>query len=216
MSLARVVVTTAFGRGNGAAFLRARTVALGGALGVTLVGALAASTACQHYQTDLPGTLDLRSDGAEAPLEPRPLPPEAARDGLEAWMKGAGASGATTVIAEDRAFWALRLFPLGDGAKDEIDAALGKGGALRSLTLREEISAFDAALFGCTLPIPCVDVGTVTMLPSFTVQLTGTRVRPTGLPTTRELGTEPPVGGGPAAAPTPPLDRPARDQGSSP
>lgn len=205
--MSRVVVTNV-ARGCAPALSTVRAVAL--------LATLAAPLGCYHYQTDLPGTLDLRSDGAEAPLETRPLPPAAARDGLEAWMKGAGTSGATTVIAEDRAYWALRLFALGDGAKDEIDAALGQRGALRALTLHEEISAFDAALFACTLPIPCVDIGTVVMLPSFTVRLTGTRVQPTGLPTTRDTGTEPPVLGGPAAAPTPALDRPARDGDSAP
>ncbi|MBI1948937.1 MAG: hypothetical protein HYS27_24835 [Deltaproteobacteria bacterium] len=200
MPLRRVVVTTAFSAGNAQRSSTARAVAL--------LVALASSPACQHYQTDLPGTLDLRSDGAEAPLETRPLPKEAAREGLESWMKGAGTAGATTVIAEDRAFWALRLFPLGDGANEEIAAALGKDGALRALTLHEELTPFDAALLACTLPIPCVDVGTVVMLPSFTVQLTGTRVRPTAVPEARDSGTAPPLADPPAAAPTPALDRP--------
>ena len=183
------------------------------------VAVLAMLAACQHYQTDLPGVLDLRSDGAEAPLETRPLPADAARQGLEAWMKGAGTSGTTTVVAEDRALWALRLFPLGDGAKGEVAVALGKDGALRALALHEEISAFDAALFGCTLPIPCVDLGTLVMLPSFTVQLTGTRVQPTAAPEAGDGGAGPPVGALPFAAPaepTPGLDRPARPAAGTP
>lgn len=193
------------------------TAALAGAL-----LALLAMLGCQHYESDLPGVLDLRSDGAEAPLDPRPLPATAARDGLEGWMKGAGVTGSTSIVAEDRAAWALRLFALGDGVKDEVALALGKGGALRSVVLQEEISGFDAALFACTLPIPCVDLGTLTLLPSFTVQLSGTRIEPSGLPKSREGGTAPPVDAASVDAPpalpepTPSLDRPARGAAGAP
>ncbi len=183
--------------------------------------AVCALTACQHYQTELPGTLDLRSDGADAPLETAPVPAEATRNGLEAWMKGAGVSAKAggAVVAEDRAVWALRVFPLGDGAADEVRGALGTGGALRALTLREEISVFDAALYACTLPIPCVDLGTATMLPSYTVQVAGTRVRPQGAreaphadaPLVDEAASRAPA---PEATPT--IDRPARAGASAP
>ena len=177
-----------------------------------LVCAAVATSACQHYQTDVPGTLDLRSDAADAPSETQPLPPEVTRDGLEAWMKGAGVTvgGAGVVVAEDRAVWALRLFPLGDGVADEAQGALGKSGALRALSLQEQISLFDAALVACTLPIPCVDLGTVTMLPTYTVRLTGTRVRP-GAGHEPSMRTAPVDDGAPPA-----VDRPSRASGSTP
>ncbi|MCC7072356.1 MAG: hypothetical protein IT383_13590 [Deltaproteobacteria bacterium] len=180
--------------------------------------------ACQHYQADLPGTLDLRSDGADAPQETRPLPPEATRGGLEAWMKGAGATtvegaGASAVAAEDRAVWALRLFALGDGVTDEVAGALGTGGALRTLALQEQISLFDAALFACTLPVPCIDIGTVTMLPTYTVRLTGTRVRPEPRPRDQLAPTAAPDAAAPPPPPpepTPTLDRASGAGGSTP
>ena len=190
--------------------------------------ALAFAPSCQHYESEVPGVLDLRSDGAEAPVESRPLPKEAAREGLEAWMKGQGVTGATDIVAEDRAVWALRLFLLGDGLTPEVQAALGKGGALRKVALQEELTLLDAAFFFCAMPIPCVDLAALTLLPSFTVQLTGTRVLPSGLPATREGPTAPPVGpagdpapgtspgAAPALEPTPALDRPATSRGSSP
>lgn len=194
--------------------------------------ALALLPSCQHYESELPGVLDLRSDGAEAPVESRPLPKEAAREGLEGWMKGQGVTGATDIVAEDRAVWALRLFLLGDGLTPEVQAALGKGGALRKVALQEELSLLDAAFFFCAMPIPCVDLAALTLLPSFTVQLTGTRVLPSGLPATREGPTAPPLepageaapgttpaatpSTAPSAEPTPALDRPARARGARP
>ncbi|MCC7111741.1 MAG: hypothetical protein IT382_20775 [Deltaproteobacteria bacterium] len=206
--MARVVVTTVFLSGCAVA--------------------LSLLPCCQHYESELPGVLDLRSDGAEAPVESRPLPREAAREGLEAWMKGQGVTGATDIVAEDRAVWALRLFLLGDGLAPEVQAALGKGGALRKVALQEELTLLDAAFFFCAMPIPCVDLAALTLLPSFTVQLTGTRVLPSGLPATREGPTAPPVGpagelapetspgAAPAPEPTPALDRPATSRGSAP
>lgn len=184
---------------------------------VVAVGACLCLLACQHYESDLPGVLDLRSDGMETPVESRPLPKEAAREGLESWMKGQGVTGSTDVIAEDRAVWALRLWALGDGLKPEVETALAGPGALRRVTLKEELSALDAAFFACTLPIPCVDLATLTLLPSFTVQLSGTRLMPRDVPPARDIPA-PGVELAPAAPPepTPAVDRPAAPPSRSP
>lgn len=152
----------------------------------TFVTALALLVAaCNHVEVAVPGVLDLRSDGAALAVDKRPV--AGAREGMDAMLHGDGVTGAGAISVEGRAWWLASLVRVSDGDVDEgLRAALGTG-ALRGVSVQEETGALEALAYFCGLPIPCVDLFVVALMPTRTVSASGTRV-------TTSLGpTAPPV-----------------------
>lgn len=104
-----------------------------------VVTAVLLSAACQTVTVKVPGTLDMRSDGAGAPAAPgwKPLDAKMARTGFDAiiWGEGVTRSG-PHVTVKDRRYWALRLVPIAnESATEEIAAAIGDNGALKKVQI---------------------------------------------------------------------------------
>ncbi len=137
--------------------------------------AAASSTGCYRYVTRLPGVVDLRTDGegAERATEVR-IDPDTRREGIAALALGGGAElRAGHVSVEERHYWFLGAIPiLNTSARDEVAAAVGASGALRRVTIGEEMSAFDAfmAVVGRLLPLAQY------VLPSYTFSFSGDAV----------------------------------------
>jgi formylmethanofuran dehydrogenase subunit B len=154
-----------------------------------LVAAALAASGCTHITTKVPGTLDMRSDGADATPDTRPmtLGKEMSRSNFDAIMLGDGVQqSGSQVKVIDRKYWILQLVPAtNESATEEIQAAMGSG-ALRKVKFGETQSVTDVVVgyVGAIVPI----VGLV--VPPRTVTLEGERVQ-TG------------VGGGAASVPTP-------------
>jgi hypothetical protein len=134
----------------------ARAVLLGMRVSFVVAVAFAAagSSGCMHISSEVPGVLDLRSDGADAPVKADALPSnDASRSGFGAFFSGAGAQGSSDVTIEDRntlvAVGPLILMSVvNSSSTEEWRAALGNDGALRNVTLGEQISI---GAFGATL-----------------------------------------------------------------
>lgn len=114
-----------------------------------VVVALSTTTACSHITTKVPGTLDMRTDGAEATLDTTApqYGRDVARTGFDAILSGDGVqqSGAHVTVV-DRKLWALRYFPImNESATEEIQAAMGKG-ALRKVKIGETDSVIDIGI----------------------------------------------------------------------
>lgn len=115
------------------------------AIALSLATALVAS-GCLHITTKVPGVLDLRSDAAEAPANPKP--PTGGRDGFDSILKGDGVQGKDNVTIDDRKFWVIGLIPLrDDGGPELINAAIGDG-ALRNVTIGEQFTLLDSLGYG--------------------------------------------------------------------
>ncbi len=111
-----------------------------------LVGLLGLGGGCMHITSEVPGVLDLRSDGAEAPVTTTPLPAsDVTRDGVGGFFSGAGAQGSSDVTIEDRnslvAIGPLVLMSvLNSSSTEEWQAVVATDGALRNVTIGEQIS----------------------------------------------------------------------------
>lgn len=167
------------------------------------------STGCFHMRADLPGVLDLRSDGSEAAVDNTALPADAARDGIGGFFSGGGVQGTKgDVTIENRVTFltlggAFFIYPLNDNTNDEWRTVLGKEGAARNVTIGEGITggtALNAFLRGlCCYP--------VFVFSAIGVDLSGsaTRIEGSGGSTasstssTREESIPPPVGADGAA-----------------
>ena len=82
-----------------------------------------------HISSEVPGVLDLRSDGSAAPIETAAVPPSdaSARGGLGGFFLGDGttAIGAEAKIV-DRNHYIIALLPIiNASSKEEWQAALG-------------------------------------------------------------------------------------------
>ncbi|MDP2344187.1 MAG: hypothetical protein Q8O67_24730 [Deltaproteobacteria bacterium] len=122
-----------------------------------------ASTGCSHVSSQIPGVLDLRSDGSEAATITEALPAsDATRDGVGGFFLGTGATGSSEVVVENRAHFlglyiAFLIHPLNGDVEDEWKAVLGKDGAARNVSIGEKLSIMGWAnemLRGlCCLPV---------------------------------------------------------------
>lgn len=147
---------------------------------LVVVTAAAFGAGCTHVTSEVPGVLDLRSDGGDAPVRSEALAAEASRDGISGFFSGAGTTGATDVTIEDRnsllAVGPLVLMSvLNSSSTEEWRAALGKDGALRNLSIGEQVSgmAFASTLVKEICLCPAVG-GWVS--PSIDFQASGTRI----------------------------------------
>ena len=101
---------------------------------------------CTHITAEVPGVLDLRSDGSETPVMTTPLPASGAtRDGVGSFFLGSGAQGAGDVTVENRAtfigLWAGWLIhPLNGEVHDEWGAVIGDNAAARNVSIGEKLS----------------------------------------------------------------------------
>jgi hypothetical protein len=121
---------------------------------LVLLAALAGG--CSHVTTKVPGVLDLRSDGALAPLEKEP--PKGQRDGFDAILHGDGVTGTSEVKVVDRKYWILNLVPVvNDSATEEIGQAMGREGALRNVRIGEQYTFFNFAVAYCCSVVPIVN-----------------------------------------------------------
>ena len=163
-----------------------------------LLLAAVATSGCYHIDSQLPGVLDLRSDGADAPVETAALQPSeaVARGGMSSFFLGDGAtaSGAEVSIV-DRNHYILGWFPIfNPSSKEEWQAALGESGALRNVQIGDQLSimAWANALVIqlCTFNLASIAAQTW----DFTAK--GTRIKADGSP--RNESVPPPAGGAPA------------------
>lgn len=147
-----------------------------------VLGSLASTTACMHITTKVPGTLDMRSDGAEASADTSVVQygKDVSRTGFDAIVSGDGVqqSGSHVTIA-DRKLWALAYFPImNESATEEIQAALGKG-ALRKVKVGQTYSVIDVAiLYGGSLVTGFVGLSGIYALfmPPVTATFEGDRI----------------------------------------
>jgi hypothetical protein len=114
-----------------------------------VVTAVLLSAGCQTVTVKVPGTLDMRSDGAGAPAASggKPLDAKMARTGFDAiiWGDGVSVSG-PHVTVKDRRYWALRLVPIAnESATEEIAAAVGDNGAVKKVKIGD---GYDLYSFG--------------------------------------------------------------------
>lgn len=141
----------------------------------------ALGSGCMHITSEVPGVLDLRSDGADTPVRGDALPAtEASRSGIGGFFSGAGTQGTSDVTIEDRnslvAIGPLVLMSvLNSSSTEEWRAAIGQDGALRNVTVGEEISlgAIGAWIVKSTCLCPIVG-GWVA--PTIDFQGSGTRI----------------------------------------
>lgn len=113
-----------------------------------IVAVLTTGAGCRSFTANVPGVLDLRSDGSQASVANDKLPPgEHTRDGVGGFMFGNGAQATgADVTVEDRHWWAIGLFTImNPSIKEEMQAALGKG-AMRKVYVGEELTFMDAGL----------------------------------------------------------------------
>jgi hypothetical protein len=117
---------------------------------VGLLGLLVAS-GCHHYQTHVPGVLDLRTDASGADqTKPRPpdrqLAPE--RSDLEALALGRGViRQGRSLLLEERHYWVGGFIPLANtSAADEIEGLLANNPVLTDVRLEEQYSGTDVLL----------------------------------------------------------------------
>ncbi len=100
---------------------------------------------CMHITSEVPGVLDLRSDGADSDVRAEAVTAsEASREGVMGFFAGAGAQGSKDVTIVDRnslvAVGPLILMSvLNSSSTEEWNAAL-QNGALRNVTIGEQIS----------------------------------------------------------------------------
>jgi hypothetical protein len=165
------------------------------ALALSLAAVCAVSaTGCLHITTKVPGVLDLRSDAAEVPANPKP--PTGARDGFDSILKGDGVQGKDNVTLDDRKYWVIGLIPLRDDSGTElIQNATGDGGVLRNVTIGEQFTLLDSVGSVCVGAVGSVCViGSLVglVLPPVDFKVTGVRGK------AASASAEPPP---PAAAP---------------
>lgn len=147
-----------------------------------VVAAMASTTACTHITTKVPGTLDMRSDGAEAAPDTSVAQygKDISRSGFDAILSGDGVqqSGSHVTVA-DRKLWALRYFPImNESATEEIQAAMGTG-ALRKVKIGETETIIDVAIaYGGSLVTSVVGLSGIYALfmPPTTVTFEGDRI----------------------------------------
>jgi hypothetical protein len=195
--------------------------------GAVLALCAALSTGCYSFTANVPGVLDLRSDGSQASVSSDKLPPgEHTRDGVGGFMFGNGlqpGAAPADVTIEDRHWWAIGLFTImNPSIKEEVQAALGKG-AMRKVYIGEEQTFMDIGLtIGMSIVagiIPGVNGILIPLVraitPPMTSKLSGTRIAVSGAPAGGEAmppptdpmpppaeGTAPPTDAAPAPAPT--------------
>lgn len=88
----------------------------------------------------VPGVLDLRSDGADAPVNTGPLDAKATRSGFDGFAFGEGVKGGADILIEDRSHLLLNIVTIGnESSTEEWQAALG-GQAMRNVTITEQES----------------------------------------------------------------------------
>jgi hypothetical protein len=142
-------------------------------------------TGCHHYQTHVPGVLDLRTDasGAEA-TTPRPpdrdLAPE--RSDLESLALGRGViRQGRSLLLEERHYWVGGFIPLANtSAADEIEGVLTHNPVLTEVALEEQYTGTDVLMgMAAGLILPPLSF----FMPPFTFTFHGTpRTPPTGEP----------------------------------
>lgn len=206
-------------------------------LGLALaVGGAVGLAGCFHYTADVPGVLDLRSDGSQAapneealvapaPSAPGEEPPALRRDGVAAILEGDGVvEQGTRFTLEDRHWFlgATAWFPglfltFNDSSAEELDAALG-GQALRNLRLGHKLMMTDVLLTVGVGLIPVVGTcASLLVAPRpWTFTASGERVRTASLarkPAPEKPEAPPPAPPSEDAVPVPGVEVPPPDDG---
>lgn len=121
---------------------------------LAVVGALVTTvTGCFHYTANVPGVLDLRSDGSDAAPASGPIVVKegVTRSGFDEILDGKGVQvNGSTVIVEDRHTWigitslapGMLLLFNGD-SRPEMEVALGEKGALRNVYIGHRYDVMD-------------------------------------------------------------------------
>jgi len=111
---------------------------------VPLVAAVSLGAGCTTVTSKIPGVLDLRSDGADAPVNSAALPP--ARSGFDGFAYGEGVKGGADVVIEDRSHFVLNLVPIANEfSTDEWRTAIGDQ-ALRNVAITEQYTVMTWAV----------------------------------------------------------------------
>jgi hypothetical protein len=112
---------------------------------------MAAGAGCHHITTRVPGTLDMRSDGAGATpgkTDPKKVPADIARTGFDSilWGDGVAANSGATIDVSDRKYWAIGLISIANESEtEELNAVLANGG-VRKVVIGEKESGTDVLI----------------------------------------------------------------------
>jgi hypothetical protein len=157
-----------------------------------LVASIASTTGCRSFTANVPGVLDLRSDGSQAaPVTTEKVPVgETTREGFGSFLTGSGvALKGADVSVEDRHWWFIGLFSIINGSmQEEMTAALGKG-ALKNVKVGETIGGMDAGLYAggiaASIFIPflgwyIINPAVQALMPTMTGTFSGTKIATSG------------------------------------
>lgn len=170
--------------------------------------ALASASGCLHVSSAVPGVLDLRSDGADAPVVADVKPKEeTTREGLLWFFAGAGVEGDTDVRIEDRNTFFVLWGPVFNGSSTEEWQAALNGGALRNVVLGDEYGFGNMANF-VVRAYACYPL-TFWVTPNLDFHAEGKRIAVDGAPALRAEPSPPPAPPDPSTLPPSPLAAPA-------
>jgi hypothetical protein len=154
---------------------------------VPLLVAVGFGAGCSTVTSKIPGVLDLRSDGAAAPVNTGALPPP--RSGFDGFAWGEGVKGGPDVVIEDRSHLALNLVPIAnESSTEEWRTAIGDQ-ALRNVAITEQESLM-AVVVGIAKTCTCI-LGVVSGTWDFRAR--GTRILASGTSTRDESIPPPPA-----------------------
>jgi hypothetical protein len=121
---------------------------------IPLLAAVSLGAGCVTVTSKVPGVLDLRSDGADAPVNTGALPPP--RSGFDSFAYGEGVKGGADVVIEDRSHFLLAFMPIfNDSSTEEWRTAIGDQ-ALRNVAITEQYGVMTWAVAFVKGLIPAV------------------------------------------------------------
>lgn len=130
-----------------------------------VLAALGFSSGCHHLTTNVPGVLDMRTDGSAATAAPRKAG-VGERTGFDGIMYGEGVQGTSELKVTDRKYWACSLVPvLNESATEEITTAVGPNGALRNVKIGEQFTFMNWLTQAVVNVLPVVNVLNIIMPP---------------------------------------------------
>jgi hypothetical protein len=140
-----------------------------------LLFALGGTFGCNHVTTRVPGILDMRTEGGDAPTAPAKV---TSRSGFDSILWGDGVKSAGSQVSiEDRKYWIIRLINIAnESATEEINEALGPKGVARKVSVGDTYTLMDFAVGLCGSIIPLAGFA----LPPFTATFEGTLIQAGG------------------------------------
>jgi hypothetical protein len=176
--------------------LRAVGVAVEACMRFVLLAFAVGVMGCQHIDHNVPGVLDLRSDGSAVATQTTAIDPKLKRDGTDAITGNDGLTGTPDgkFRLDERRVWVIGLIPIMDSTNDELKDALPPGTGARQVVISEEITTIEVVAKVCGSYIPVVSFAAALLLPTMSTAVAGQRIQ---------------LGVGQAAPPPPPAAMPA-------